>query len=80
MVVSLPIPSLTKSGQINSRSYMKKFPLIALFMLTSCSTVPQIFQTAEDVFDDTAIKIEISKEAIDAKDTNWSISVTVNRS
>jgi hypothetical protein len=59
---------------------MRFTPIIALFMFTSCSTVPQIFQTAEDVFDDTAIKIEVSKEAIDAKDTNWSISVTVNRS
>jgi len=37
--------------------------IIILIFLTSCSSLPQFYQTLEDVADDTAIKCEISKEA-----------------
>ena len=37
--------------------------IILLIFLTSCSAIPQLYQSIEDVADDTAIKCEISKEA-----------------
>jgi len=38
-------------------------------MLTSCAAMPDFFKSADDVLTDTAIKIEISKEAIPAGST-----------
>lgn len=37
---------------------------VIIMCFTSCQALPQFFSTAEDIADDTAIKTEISKEAI----------------
>lgn len=48
--------------------------LFFLLLLTSCQTLPQLYQAAEDIADDGAIKIEVSKEAIQ-KNTDLLISI-----
>ena len=55
--------------------YLVCFVIITLF--TSCGALPQLFQASEDIADDTAIKTEISKEAL-GKDTNIDISIKVS--
>ena len=54
-----------------------RFSLICtLLFLTSCTALPQFFQASEDIADDTAIKIEVSKEAVEKKrDITISIDV-----
>jgi hypothetical protein len=51
------------------------FTLIVLG-LSSCNALPQLYQTAEDIADDTAIKVLISKETFQ-KDTDLDISINV---
>lgn len=54
----------------------KLFVVYIAMLLSSCNTLPQLYQAAEDIADDTAIKISISKEAIQ-KQTDVTISVEV---
>lgn len=49
--------------------------ILTALVLSGCTPMPQAFQSAEDVLDDTAIKIEISREAIQS---NPDINVLVN--
>lgn len=47
-----------------------------LIALSSCGSLPELFQSAEKVLDDTAIKVHVSQEAIqDDTDINVAISV-----
>lgn len=43
---------------------MKLCYFITLLFATSCAQMPSLFQTIDDVATDTAIKVEIDKEAI----------------
>lgn len=43
---------------------MKVFIFLPMIFLMGCSTLPQLYQTTENIADDIAIKVEISKEAI----------------
>ena len=54
---------------------MKRLILLAL-LCTSCQALPQLFQATEDIADDTAVKVEVSKEAI-AKETDLSVDVKI---
>ncbi len=47
-----------------------------LFIVSSCQSLPQMFTSLEDIADDTAIKLEVSREAI-AKDTDIDITIKV---
>jgi len=47
-----------------------------LTVLTACNTLPQLYQAAEDIADDIAVKIEISREAIQ-KETDITLSLDV---
>lgn len=51
--------------------------LTILFLLTGCNAIPEALQTAEDIIDDNAIDIKISREAI-KKDTNVTICVQLS--
>jgi len=51
-------------------------PYAMLFLLTSCGALPQLFQATEDVADDTAIKVEVSKEAL-AREPDLRIQIDV---
>jgi DNA-directed RNA polymerase subunit RPC12/RpoP len=42
---------------------------IPLFMLTGCAGIPSFLQTAEDIIDDDAITIKVSREAL-GRNTN----------
>jgi len=44
--------------------------------LTGCAALPQFFQAAEDIADDTAIKIEVSRETFQ-KETDLHITIDV---
>lgn len=46
---------------------MKKFTYLFLLLLTSCGSLPELYQAAEDIADDDAIKISVSKEAMQNK-------------
>lgn len=50
--------------------------MFSLIFLNSCQSLPQFFQAAEDIADDTAVKIEISREAIQ-KDTDIDANVQI---
>jgi hypothetical protein len=50
--------------------------LFLLMLLASCSTLPQLYQAAEDIADDTAIKVEVSRETLQ-KDTDVEININV---
>ena len=52
---------------------------IMLLFLTSCGTLPQLYQSLEDVANDDAIDIMISREAI-SKETDVEIVITVKNS
>lgn len=55
---------------------MRLFLIIfTAFMLHGCAYLPNMFQTVEDIADDTAIKIEISREAIQ---TNSDITISID--
>ncbi len=47
--------------------YMKYLFILTMLSLAGCQSLPQLYQAAEDIADDTAIKIEISKEAVEQK-------------
>lgn len=49
---------------------------LSMVFLTSCGSFPQLFQAAEDIADDKAIDVMISREAIQ-KQTDVTISVDV---
>jgi hypothetical protein len=38
-----------------------------LFIVTSCAALPQLFQSVENIADDDAVKVTVSKEAIASK-------------
>jgi len=42
----------------------------------ACNTLPQLYQAAEDIADDEAIRVSVSKESIQ-KQTDVNISVDV---
>lgn len=46
------------------------------FIFAGCQSLPQMFTSLENIADDTAIKCEISKEAIQ-KDKEININVTI---
>lgn len=49
------------------------FPFI---IFTSCNTLPQLYQAAEDIADDSAIQVIVSREAIQ-KQTDINVYVDV---
>jgi hypothetical protein len=60
---------------------MRYIAAIFLIMtLTACSAIlPQLTGTIEDIADDTAINCKISKEAIQMKDMDIEVSISVKR-
>lgn len=50
------------------------YPFVML--LSACNALPQLYQTAEDIADDTAIKVEVSRETFQ-KETDLNIQVNV---
>lgn len=50
--------------------------IIPLAFLTACSMMPEFAKTVEDIADDTAVKVVITKEAVQ-KETDVAISVSV---
>ena len=52
-----------KNLKVGVKMRLITFSLSALFF-TSCQSLPQFYQAAEDIANDTAIGIEVSKEAI----------------
>jgi starvation-inducible outer membrane lipoprotein len=48
-----------------------------MFLLSGCAALPQLYQSMEDIADDDAIKIIMSKEAIQ-KQSNISISLNLD--
>jgi hypothetical protein len=50
--------------------------IAALTLLSACNSLPQLYQAFEDVADDDAIHLTVSREAIQ-KDTNVKVSIAV---
>ena len=55
---------------------MKTIPLISLIFPLGCNALPQLYQTAEDIANDDAIDITISREALN-KGTDLNITIDV---
>lgn len=53
-----------------------KYFLILIAFLTSCQYVPEMAKDFESVATDTAIKVEISREAMQ-KDTNLDVTISI---
>jgi len=47
-----------------------------IFFVTACNTLPQLYQSAEDIATDEAIQVSVSREAI-SKQTDVSVSIEV---
>ena len=43
---------------------MKYLIVLIPFIMTSCQAMPELYQSAEDVLDDNAVRVEISREAM----------------
>ena len=57
---------------------MNLLPVIfaILFITTSCQTLPQLYQTLDDI-EDSAIQVKVDKSAIQ-KDTDLQVNVTLS--
>lgn len=53
-----------------------RYLIIQLLLLTGCNTLPQLYQSAEDIATDEAIQVSVSREAI-SKQTDVSVSIEV---
>lgn len=47
-----------------------------LMLMAACSTLPQLYQAAEDIANDEAIEVMVSREAIQ-KQTDVTVSIEV---
>lgn len=47
------------------------------YLMTSCNTIPSLYQSIEDMEDNNAISINVSKEAF-ARDKDMYISIDIN--
>ena len=43
---------------------MKYLIVLIPFIMTSCQAMPELYQSAEDVLNDNAVRVEISREAM----------------
>lgn len=50
--------------------------LLPLILLSSCTAIPDVAKTLDDIATDNAIKIEVNKEALQ-KDSNVKINVDI---
>lgn len=55
---------------------MKILYIFCVLLMTSCQTLPQLYQAAESIADDDAIQVKISKESIQ-KNTDVNVTVEV---
>ncbi|CDZ81842.1 hypothetical protein BN1013_02378 [Candidatus Rubidus massiliensis] len=56
---------------------LRTYLLISLAsLLTGCAAMPELFKAVDDIATDTAIKVEVDKEAFQ-KDTDVSVAVEV---
>ena len=56
---------------------MNKLILVLIGLsMTSCAAMPSLFHAAEDIANDTAVKVEVSREAIQ-KQTDINLSLDV---
>lgn len=56
---------------------MKFIQIISMFMLSSCGILPQLATEAENIIDDDAIKIVVSREAL-GRQTNVKASIELD--
>ena len=59
-----------------SKGNFMLYPFVCFIFFTSCTALPQLYQAAEDIADDNAIKVEISREAI-TKQTDVRVVIDV---
>lgn len=62
--------------KIKKSVYLAYLSILIMVCFTSCAAMPSMFQAVEDIADDTAIQIKISKEAI-SKDAQIDAAVSV---
>jgi hypothetical protein len=56
---------------------IRSFLLVSLIsLLTGCAAMPELFKAVEDIATDTAVKVEIDKEAFQ-KDTDVTVAIEV---
>jgi hypothetical protein len=56
---------------------MKRFLAFIPFIMTSCQSLPELYQSAEDVLDDNAIRVEVSREAM-SKDKEINLNIQIH--
>jgi starvation-inducible outer membrane lipoprotein len=57
----------------------KFFCIVMLTLITACTSLPQLYQTAEDIANNDCITIKVDKDAFQ-KDTNVDVMVQVKNS
>jgi len=57
-------------------TFFKVFLISVLIALTGCTTLPQLYQSVEDIADNEAIGISISKDALQ-QDKNVGVTISV---
>lgn len=55
---------------------MKHFIFPIIVCLQSCTALPTLFDDAEKIADDTAVKVEVSREAMQ-RDTDLKVTIEV---
>lgn len=56
---------------------VRSFLFVSLiFLVTGCTAMPELFKAVEDIATDTAVKVEIDKEAFQ-KDTDVTVAIEV---
>lgn len=57
---------------------MKKVIPFILFLFTACNTLPQLYESVEDVATNNAIDISVSKEVVE-KEADLTIAIQLNK-
>ena len=79
-MIDLNDPEIKKAWNV-----LMKFILFVMFIalislgcvvLSGCQALPGLFQAAEDIADDTAVKVEVSKEALQ-KESDLQVTVDI---
>lgn len=55
---------------------MKYLIVLVPFIMTSCQSLPALYQSAEDVLDDNAVRVEISREVM-SKGTTVNVAIDI---
>ncbi len=76
--MQIQIIDTEKNKTSQQKKIMKTTAAILLIILSSCGVMPQLFQSVEDVENNDAIGITVSKDAV-RKDSNVNLNIDITK-